>query len=284
MGRCIMQIQNTGSSLWAGSKKTEQTLKRTSQELKKILERLSSSKRINRASDDAAGLAISEEFQSKIRGYKAATQNIEDSISAFNIADGAGDNVSSILQRQRELAIKASNATLSVSDREFLNKEYQELNLEANRIADSSLFNRQGVASGDELASGEAVIQAGLQVDEQIKMPQIDLKTAISNLSETSLLSIEDAVHALQSIDKAITSINEQRTVLGSAFNRLESSVNDLSVAIINTQAAESVIRDQDMAEGLVALVRQQLLQEGSQRAFARFKTINTNHMMGLIG
>lgn len=279
-----MKVQNTGPNIWTGSKKTEQMLRRTSQKLNKILERLSTSLRINSASDDAAGLAISEELTTRIRGYKMASQNIENSISAFNIADGAGRAVSSILQRQRELAIQASNSTLKDSDRAALNKEFQALSREIDRISESVSFNKQEVAAGEELASGSAVIQSGPESTDKITMPQIDLRTAITGISEVSLLTLEDAVKALGALDEAISSVNNQRSTLGSAVNRLESTVNNLSVAIINTQAAESVIRDQDMAAGLAELVRQQLLQEGSQRAFSRFKTINSNHILGLLG
>jgi flagellin len=279
-----MQVQNTGPNIWTGSKKTEQTLRRTSQELNKILKRLSTSMRINSASDDAAGLAISEMLTTRIRGYKMASQNIENSISAFSIADGAARGVSSLLQRQRELAIQASNSTLKDSDRVALDKEFQALSREIDRISQSASFNKQGVAAGEDLASGTAVIQSGPEAADQITMPQIDLRTAITGISGASLLTLEDAVKAIGSLDEAISSVNSQRSTLGSAVNRLESAVNNLSVAIINTQAAESVIRDQDMAAGLAELIRQQLLQEGSLRAFSRFKTINSNHILGLLG
>jgi len=279
-----MQVQNTGANIWAGSKKTEQTLKRTSKELNRILERLSTSIRINSASDDAAGLSISEELTTRIRGYKMASQNIENSISAFAIADGAGKAVSEILQRQKELAVQASNATLKDADRIAIDKEFQSLSQEIDQISQSASFNKQGVAAGEGLASGSAVIHSGSESTDQITMPQIDLKTAIIGTSKISLLTQEDAVKAIGSLDEAISSVNQQRSTLGSAVNRLESTINNLSVAIINTQAAESVIRDQDMAAGLVELTRQQLLQEGSRRAFSRFKTINSNHILGLLG
>jgi len=279
-----MQVQNTGANIWAGSKKTEQTLKHTSKQLNKILERLSTSIRINSASDDAAGLAISEELTTRIRGYKMASQNIENSISAFAIADGAGRSVSGLLQRQRELAVQASNSTLKDSDRVSLDKEFQSLSQEIDRISQSASFNRQGVASGEGLASGNAVIQSGPESTDQITMPQIDLRTAITGISEASLLTLEDAVNAVKSLDEAISSVSKQLSTLGSEVNRLESTVNNLSVSINNTQAAESAIRDQDMAAGLVELTRQQLLQEGSQKVFSRFKTINSNHILGLLG
>lgn len=279
-----MQVQGTGPNVWASSKKIEHTLKRTSQELKKILERLSTANRINKASDDAAGLSISEELSSRLRGYKAASQNIEDSISAFNIADGAGNGISIILQRQRELALQAGNSTLNDSDRALLDKEYQSLTEEIDRLSNASNYNKKGVSAGDELASGNSVIQAGPEATDHITMPKIDLRSSVIRVSGTSLLSTDSAENAVRAIDNAILSVNTQRSSLGSAVNRLESTINNLSIAIVNTQAAESAIRDQDMAAGLAELTRQQLLQEGSQKAFSRFKTVNSNHIMGLIG
>lgn len=279
-----MQIQSTGSNIWSASKKTEHALKKTSLELKKILERLSTSNRINRAGDDAAGLAISEEFSSRLRSFKMASQNIEHSISAINIADSAGNEISGILQRQRELALQAGNSTLTESDRNALNNEYQQLTLEIDRISQSSNYNKQGVSAGEDLASGNAIIQAGADATDQITMPKIDLRAAVTGISGTTLSNTDNAIAALKSVDEAISAVNSQRSTLGSAVNRLESSINNLSVAIINTQAAESVIQDQDMAQGLTELSRLKLLQEGGLKAFARFKTINSNHILGIMG
>lgn len=279
-----MKVQNTSANLWSGTKKTTQALRQTSQELNKILERLSTSMRINHASDDAAGLGISEELNTRIRGFKMATQNIENSLSAFNIADGAGSGISSLLQRQRELTVQAANSTLKDSDRALLDKEYQSLKQEIDRISQSATFNKQGVAAGEDLASGSAVIQIGPEASDSITMPQIDLRAAITGISDTSVLTLNSAVEALKSLDKAISSVNNQRSTLGSTVNRLESTVNNLSIAIVNTQAAESTIRDQNMAAGLAELTRLQLIQEGGLKAFSRFKTVNSNHIMGLIG
>ncbi len=279
-----MQVQNTGSNIWSGSKKTEQVLRRTSQELNKILEKLSTSIRINHASDDAAGLAISEEFNTRIRGYKMASQNVENSIFALKIADSTGSGIISLLQRQRELAVQASNSTLKDTDRVVLDKELQSLSREIDRISQSANFNRQGTSAGEELASGSAIVQSGPESSDQFTMPQIDLRAETIGISGISLLTQEEAVNTLRALDNAISSVNSQRSSLGSVANRLESAVNNLSVSIVNTEAAESVIRDQDMAAGLTQLIKQQLLHEGSQKAFSRFNTINTNHILGLIG
>ncbi|NLW31024.1 MAG: flagellin [Fibrobacter sp.] len=279
-----MQIQSTGNPRFAFTvRKTESVLKKTNRELQKVLEKLSTASRINRASDDAAGLSISEVLRSRIRGFKMASRNIEDAMSSLNIADGAGDAISGLIQRQRELAVQARNGTLTDDDRAALNKEYEALGKEITRTAESARFNRQGVASGDDLASGEAKIQTGSESSNQIELESIDLRSVALGLSGNTIATISDAETAIESLDNAIKSIGVQRSTLGASVNRLQSSVNNLSVAVINTQAAESVIRDQDMAKGLSELIRLQLLEEGSSRAFSRFNEISQNHILGLL-
>jgi flagellin len=278
-----VNIQRTGSTYVAGSRKTEQALKKTSNELQKIIERLATGSKINRASDDAAGLSVSEGLRTRIRGFKMASQNVENSISAVTIADGAGSGITAILQRQRELAIQSSNGTLNDRDRVALDTEYQALNREIDRIAGSAQFNRQSVTTGTELASGNAVIQAGPEAGDQIAMPEIDLRIVSIGVAGSSIASASSAQTALSSLDNALQSVNTQRSTLGSTVNRLESTINNLSVAAINTEAAESVLRDQDMALGLAELTKQQLLNEGAVKAFGRFKTLSYNHIMGLL-
>ncbi len=279
-----MQVQSTGPQFAIGGRSTERVLKKTSRELQKILERLSTAKRINRASDDAAGLSIAEQLDTRIRGFKMASRNVEDSMSALNIAEGAGNQISSLLQRQRELAIQARNDTLNDKDRKSLDAEYQQLTAEINRIASSAQFNRQGVSGGQELASGKAVIQAGSEVNDQITFPEVNFSAAAQDLALTSIATSGDANTAISAIDNVINSVNSQRSNVGAAFNRLESTINNLSTAVVNTQAAESVLRDQDMASGLAELTKMRLLQEGGIKTFSRFNQITQNHIMGLLG
>ncbi len=279
-----MQVQGTGPQFAVNGRSTERVLKKTSRDLKKILERLSTARRINRASDDAAGLAIAEQLDTRIRGFKMASRNVEDSMSALNIADGAATQISSLLQRQRSLAIQARNDTLTDKDRQILDAEYQQITAEINRIATSAQFNRQGVSGGEELASGDAIIQAGPEISDQITFPEVNFGAAAQDLALTSIATSSDAEAAISAIDNALNSVNAQRSTVGAAFNRLESAINNLSVAMVNTQAAESVLRDQDMAAGLAELTRERLLQEGGIKAFSRFNQITQNHIMGLLG
>ncbi len=274
-----MQVQKTGGSTFpVGS------LRRANRELQKILEKLSTAQRINRASDDAAGLAVSEQLRSNIRGFKVASQNITDAMSALNITDGAANESTAILQRQRELALQSRNGTLTDNDRAALDAEYQQLTKELDRIAGVTKFNKQDVASGQGLASGNAVIQSGPESDNQMNMPEVDIKSISLGVQPTSIATSAGANQAVGALDNALGSINSQRSTVGAAINRLESSVNNLNVAMVNTQAAESVLRDENMAQGLAELTQARLLQEGSTAAFARFNEINRSYVKSLIG
>jgi flagellin len=274
-----MQVQKIGGSTFpVGS------LRRANRELQKILEKLSTAQRINRASDDAAGLAVSEQLRSNIRGFKVASQNINDAMSALNITDGAANESTAILQRQRELAMQSRNDTLTDKDRTALDTEYQQLTKELDRIAGVTKFNTQDVTSGQGLASGNAVIQSGSEAGDQMNMPKVDIKSISLGVQPTSIATSAGASQAVGTLDNALGSINSQRSTVGAAINRLESSVNNLSVAMVNTQAAESVLRDEDMAQGLAELTQARLLQDGSIAAFARFNEINKSYVKSLIG
>jgi flagellin len=263
--------------------KAAKGLSKTNRDLNKILERLSTALRINRASDDAAGLGVSEQLRTQIRGFKMASQNVEDAMSALNIAEGVGNQVSDMVQRQRELALQASNDTLTNEQRQTLNVEYQSLTQEINRITSATQFNSQAVANGTGLSSGTAQIQAGANAGEAVTLPTADMSANALLITGTSITTAASAQTAIDRLDTALNTLNTQRSALGAMTNRFESTVNNLSVAEINTQAAESVLRDQDMAQGLAELTRTQLLQEGTLAAFSRFKEISANHLFGLL-
>jgi flagellin len=270
-------------SLIAPQDKASKSLGKTNKDLNKILERLSTALRINRASDDAAGLGIAEQLTSQIRGFQQASNNVSDAMSALNIADSAGNQVSDMVQRQRELALQSSNDTLTDTQRQDLNTEYQSLNQEITRISNASQFNTQSVAAGTGLSSGAAVIQAGPNAGDQVTLPKTDFTAAALAIGGTSIDTTANATNALDRLDSALNTLNSQRSTLGAMTNRFESTVNNLSIAQINTQAAESVIRDQDMAAGLVELTSKQLLQQSTLSAFSKFNEISANHIMGLL-
>ncbi|MBD3420840.1 MAG: flagellin [Chitinivibrionales bacterium] len=279
-----MQVNHLGGlGLAQGQNGAMRPLKKTNRALRKILERLSTAQRINRASDDAAGLGVSEQLRTQIRGFKMASRNVADATSAVNIAEGAANEVSGMIQRQRELAVQARNDTLTDDQRRALDVEYQQLTAEITRISDATQFNRQDVASGDDLADGNASIQVGPNAGDEITLPSVDMNAATLGIEGQSIATSVGAEQALQAADSALDSLNSQRTTLGATVNRFESVTNNLAVAEINTQAAESVLRDLDMARGLADLVRNQLLQEGATRSLGRFNEISANHLLGLI-
>lgn len=280
-----MQIGGTGSPMFAaGTQKTSSTLKKTNRQLQKILERLSAAQRINRASDDAAGLSISEALRSNIRGYKMASRNAQDAMAALNITDGGANEISSMLQRQRELTVQARSDTLTDTDRQILNQEYQALTQEIDRLAQGTQYNRQNTSNGTDLASGNAVIQVGAEAGDEITLPQIDFSAATTGIAGTDIATSGGAQTAFAAIDNALQNLNQQRATVGATVNRFSSAINNLDNAMVNTQAAESVLRDQDMAQGVAELVRQQLLNEGGISAFQRFNEVSRNHIMGILG
>jgi len=277
-----MQIpQTTPGAVGAGY--ANKALQRTGKALEKILERLANARRINRASDDAAGLSIAEQLQTQVRGFKMATQNVNDAMSALNIADGAAGATAGILQRQRELALQARNDTLTDDQRQTLDVEYQALTEELTRIADAARFNTQNVAAGEGLAAGDAQIQAGPNPGETLQLAEINLTADALGITGTAVATGAQAGAALGAIDAALATMGTQRSTLGVTVNRIESILSNLNVSAANTQAAESILRDQDMAQGITDLVREQLLREGGMRAFSRYQEITANHLYGLL-
>ncbi|MDD5672603.1 MAG: flagellin [Chitinivibrionales bacterium] len=256
---------------------------RNERSLQKILQQLSTAKRINSAADDAAGLAISQQLETQSRGFSMASQNVNDAMSALNIGEGAGNEISSMLQRQRDLALQSSNATLNDTDRKNIDTEYQALSQEIDRTANATQFNTQGTAAGTGLASGNAVIQTGANQGDTVKLPSVNMTAAGLGIAGTSVATAGSAQAAIGRIDTALNTLNTQRSTVGSMVNRFESTLNNLNVSEANTQAAQSVLSDQDMALGMANLVRNQLLQQTSTLALSRFNEMNANNTLALL-
>jgi len=279
-----MQIQGIGGlGMVQGQDQTVKSLNKTNRDLGKILEKLSTALRINRASDDAAGLSISQQLETQSRGFNMADQNVTSAMSALNIADSTGGQISDMVQRQRELALQASNDTLTNQQRQGLDTEYQSLTQEIDRISGSSQFNTQNVANGQGLASGNAQIQTGANAGDQIQLPATNMGATALGITGTSIATGAGAQTALSKLDNALDTLNTQRSTIGSMTNRFESVRNNLSVSDINTQAAQSVLQDQDMAAGLAELTKTKLLLESGTQAFARYNEISSNHLFGLM-
>ncbi|MCL2844269.1 MAG: flagellin FliC [Chitinivibrionia bacterium] len=269
----IKQLMVTGS------------MEQTNRQLRNTIERLATGQRINRASDDAAGLAISEGLLSQVRGFKMASRNTHDGISALNIADGAANETSNMLQRQRELAIQASNATLNDSQRQSLNREFQQLSQEIDRVAQATNFNGQNLTNGEGLGDGNARIQVGpnATANDGITTPHIDISATSLGVGTADISTAAGATAALSSIDGSLQSLGEQRSNIGATTNRFEHTVNNLQTATVNTAAAQSLIRDQDMALGIAELLRKQVLNQAASSTFSVFNRISSDNILGLI-
>jgi len=230
--------------------------------LDKSLEKLSSGFRINRAGDDAAGLAISENLKAQIRGLKQASRNAQDGVSLVQVAEGGLNEISSIMIRLRELAVQAASDTVGPVERQFLNVEYDQLVSEVDRIADGTEFN------GTPLLSGTGSIldfQVGTRNDPNIDRLSFDASKADANsaalgINLTSVADKASAQNSLSSIDSAIVSVSAMRADFGAIQNRLQSTIGNLAVSVENMSAANSRIRDVDVAEETSELTRNNIL------------------------
>jgi flagellin len=212
-----------------------------------------------------------------------ATQNVNDAMSALNIADSTGSQVSDLVSQQRDLAVQASNDTLTNSERQDLNTQYQSLTQEIDQISNSSQFNTQNVANGTGLATGNAQIQAGPNSGDTVNMPAVNMTATALGITGTSIGTAANAQAALGQLDNAMSALDSQQATLGAMTDRFQSAVNNLSIADINTQAAESVVSDEDMANGLTQLTSSELLQQSATEAFSKFNQISANHLFGLL-
>jgi flagellin len=242
--------------------------------LAESVERISSGIRINKASDDAAGLAVSEALRSDIRALRQAVRNGNDGISLVNVAEGALNEQSGILIRLRELASQAATGTVGSTERQTIQLEFNALRSEIDRISATTQFNGQGLVDGSLASSvtstNQVLIQVGINSNAN---SQINLNTEI-NLSAitASSLSIDTltvtnssgALTALGSINSAISSVAASRGKVGAVQNRLTRSISNLSVSVENLQAAESQIRDADIAKEIADLTRNQILIQSS--------------------
>ncbi len=247
--------------------------------LDKSLERLSSGLRINRAGDDAAGLAISENLRAQVRGLKQASRNAQDGVSLIQVAEGGLNEISSIMIRLRELAVQAASDTIGPVERQFLNVEYDQLVSEVDRIADGTEFN------GTQLLSGTGSVldfQVGTRNDPNIDRLTFDSSKADANsaalgVNLTSVADKASAQNSLSAIDSAIVSVSAMRADFGAIQNRLQSTIGNIAVSVENLSAANSRIRDVDVAEETAELTRNNiLLQAGTSVLAQANQTSNT--------
>ena len=249
--------------------------------LQKSLQRLSSGLRITRAADDAAGLAISEGFRADIRSLSQAQRNANDGISLLQVAEGALNEVSSILIRQRELAIQAANGTLGSSERTTLDNEVSDLSDEIDRIASVTSFNGTLVLSSTATIS----FQVGTEnsADNRIDVTGVLANGSNIGISALSVSTVTQARTALSLLDSAISQVASLRAGFGTVQNRLESAIRSIAVAVENTSAAESRIRDVDFASETAELTRNQVLQQAGISVLAQ-ANVSTQSALSLLG
>ena len=242
--------------------------------LAKSVERISSGIRINRAADDAAGLAISEGLRSDIRATRQAVRNANDGISVINITEGALNEQASILIRLRELASQASTGTVGSTERQTIQLEFDALRLEIDRIAATTEFNGQKLVDGSlasSVSSGNQIfIQVGIDssADSRINLNTSINLTAVTSSSLSidtlSVTSSEGALSALDSINTSIATVTQGRGKVGAVQNRLARTIANLSITVENLVAAESQMRDADIAHEVALLTRNQILVQAS--------------------
>ena len=261
---------------------TQGALYKTNQALSKSLERLSTGLRINRSSDDAAGLAISENLRTQINGVSQAQKNAQDGIAALNIAEGAANEISSILQRMRELSVQAANDTLTSTERGYTNQEFTSLRSEIDRIAAVTNYNGMTLISSSGNRFGAVSATSGNQLwidaNHTVGVDSINIsidtmtsdKISASSFSTRALTSQGDAQSAISELDTAINSVNTMRSNIGAYINRLEHAVNNLMISETNQTAAESSIRDVDFAQESSTFAKNQILTQSATAMLAQ--------------
>ena len=242
----------------------QKNLFRTNEQLDRSLARLSSGYRINRAADDAAGLAISENLKGQIRGLKQAARNAEDGVSLVQVAEGGLQEMSNMLIRLRELGVQAASDTIGDVERKFLDVEYQQLKSELQRVAEVTQFNGRDLLNG---TGGIMDIQVDVHNDPF--KDRISFNTSAANatlealgLTAESVATKEQAQVSLATVDSSMVSVNAMRANFGAMQNRLGSTIANLSVAHENLSAANSRIRDTDVADETSELTRNNILMQ----------------------
>ncbi len=245
----------------------QRNLRMTNHDMRKAMERLSSGSRINRAGDDAAGLAISENLKAQIRGFNMAIRNSEDGISLVQVAEGGLNETSNILARLRELGIQAASDTIGAAERGFLNVEYQSLLSEIERISQATEFNNTKLLNGNEDPDNpkQFDLQIGIRNIPGVDRIVFDASKADATvmglgLKDLALDSKGNAQLSLAQIDQAIQRVAAVRADFGALQNRLQSTINNLGVSVENLSAANSRVRDADMANETAEMTRNNIM------------------------
>ena len=266
-------------------------LVKTNREMSKSLEKLSTGLRINRASDDAAGLAISENLRAQVRGIAQAQRNALDGTAMLQIAEGATNEISEVLQRMRELAVQSANDTLTSKERNYAHQEFDALRNEINRIAEVTNYNGLDLISSkgstERFGAVGATSNTALWIDSGSTIGTDSLTITIETMtlnslnttlaSTTTLTSQTSAANAISQIDIALDSVNSTRAKIGAYVNRLEHAINNLMVSETNQAAAESLIRDVDFANESARFSKNQILVQSGTAMLAQSNMVPQN-------
>ena len=269
-----MIINHNMSSLYA-----DRVLGISNDSIMKNMEKLSSGERINRAGDDASGLAVSEKMRSQIRGLNQASKNIQNGVSFIQTTEGYLNETTDILQRVRELAVQSANGIYSDEDRMQIQVEVSQLVAEVDRIASQAQFNGMNMLTGRFSQDGEGIMQfqIGANVDQNTRVfigtmtaTSLGLKGAQGGEEQISISTPDEANMTLATIDEAVKNVTKQRADLGAYQNRFEMAAKGINIAAENTQAAESRIRDTDMASEMVEFTKNQILTQAGTAMLAQ--------------
>jgi len=269
-----MIINHNMSSLYA-----DRVLNISNDSIMKNMEKLSSGERINRAGDDASGLAVSEKMRSQIRGLNQAAKNIQNGVSFIQTTEGYLTETTDILQRVRELAVQSANGIYSDEDRMQIQVEVSQLISEVDRIASQAQFNGMNMLTGRFAQAGDAVMQfhIGANVDQNARVfigtmtaTALGLKGAQGGDEQISISSPDEANMTLAAVDAALKNVTKQRADLGAYQNRFELAAKGVNIAAENTQAAESRIRDTDMAAEMVQFTKNSILTQAGTAMLAQ--------------
>jgi flagellin len=248
---------------------TQRNLGANQSSLATSMQRLSSGLRVNTSKDDAAGLAIASRMETQVRGMNIAARNASDAISLVQTAEGAIGKVSDMLQRMRELAVQAANATNNTGDRANLDAEFQQLGQEVSRTIDNTRFNGSAILAG---GAGTSSYQVGANSTDQVAVvtTQLNNATQITNVTGGGITTTGAASTAMANIDDALTLVNTQRAMYGAVQNRFEAMIQVLQVNSENTSAAKGRIMDADFATETANLSRSQILQQAASAMVAQ--------------
>jgi len=250
-------------------------LARNSEVQSKVMESLSTGKKINRASDDVAGISIRETMTAQINGLNAAVRNANASIAMLQTADGSLSEVSNMMQRMREMSVLASNDTYSTTQKTALDSEYQALASEITRISDKTQWNNQNILTGsgglaDGTGAGIFTFQVGANAGDTFTVTISTMDKAHFSIDTTSIITYAGAVSATGVLDLALSALNAQRSTIGAAVNRLTHAVDNLTNISQNTSESRSKVEDTDYAAATSELARTQIIQQAATAILAQ--------------